>query len=58
MKQLYIKSLQMIKSLNIESELQYNKMLRQYIILNTKTLKYMAGTRSFKKIIKIANQEY
>ena len=53
----YIKSLQMIKDLNIKSELEYTKLLRQFILLNLKSLKYMAGTKSFKNIVKIANTQ-
>ena len=53
----YIKSLQMIKDLNIKSELEYTKLLRQFILLNLRSLKYMAGTKSFKNIVKLANAQ-
>ena len=53
----YIKSLQMIKDLNIKSELEYSRLLRQFILLNLKSLKYMAGTKSFKNIVKLANAQ-
>ena len=56
MKEMYIKSLQMIKRLNIQNEEEYNKLLNNYLILNVESLKYISQTRSFKKIIKIAKE--
>jgi hypothetical protein len=44
----------MIKELNIKSEKEYNKLLHQYLILSSESLKYISQTRRFKKIIKIA----
>lgn len=55
MEKAYIKSLQMIKELNIKDEKEYNKIAREYLILNLISLKYIAGTKSFKQIIKYAN---
>lgn len=54
MKEAYFKSLQMIKILDIKSEKEYNKLLHQYLILSSESLKYISQTRRFKKIIKIA----
>ena len=54
MKEAYLKSLQMIKILDIKSEKEYNKLLHQYLILSSESLKYISQTRRFKKIIKIA----
>ena len=54
MKEAYLKSLHMIKELNIKSEKEYNKLLHQYLILSSESLKYISQTRRFKKIIKIA----
>ena len=56
MKETYLKSLQMIKRLNIINEKQYNQLLNNYLILNLESLKYISQTRSFKKIIKIAEE--
>ena len=56
MKEMYIKSLQMIKELNIKNEKEYNKLLHSYLILNAESLKYISQTKSFKKIIKIAKE--
>lgn len=54
MKEYYLKSLQMIKELNIKSEEEYNKLVKDYKILSAESLKYISRTRRFKKIIKLA----
>lgn len=54
MKELYNKSLQKIKVLNIKNEKQYNKLLKDHLILSSESLKYISGTRRFSKIIKLA----
>lgn len=56
MKEAYEKSLRMIKQLNIKNEKEYNELLKDYLILNTESLKYISRTRKFKKIIKIAEE--
>jgi len=56
MKELYKKSLQMIKELNIKKEKEYIELTRNYLILNIESLKWMAQTRRWKKILKIANE--
>lgn len=56
MKEMYIKSLQMIKVLNIKKEKDYNKLLHNYLILSSESLKYISGTRRFRKIIKLARE--
>lgn len=56
MKEAYLKSLQMIKALNIQDEKEYNKLLHNYLILTTESLKYISQTRSFKKIVKLAKE--
>lgn len=56
MKEMYIKSLQMIKNLNIKNEKDYSRLLRDYLLLNTESLKYISQTRSFRKIIRIAKE--
>ncbi len=55
MKELYIKSLRMIKNLNVKNKKQYIKLVRDYRILNLESLKYISQTRSFRKIRKLAN---
>ena len=56
MKEAYLKSLQMIKELNIQNEKEYNKLLHNYLLLNSESLKYISQTRSFKRIIRLAEE--
>lgn len=55
MKTTYQKSLQMIKELNVKNKKEYRKLVRNYLILNLESLKYISQTKSFRKIKKIAN---
>lgn len=55
MKKLYENSLQAIKVLEIKNEGEYNRLLKDYMILSLESLKWMSGTRNFKKIVKLAN---
>lgn len=54
MKEMYIKSLRMIKELNIKNKKEYIKLVQNYRILNLESLKYISQTRSFRKIRKMA----
>jgi hypothetical protein len=45
----------MIKELNVKNKKEYRKLVRNYLILNFESLKYMSQTKSFRKIKKIAN---
>lgn len=56
MKEAYLKSLQMIKRLQIKNENQYNELLKNYLVLNSESLKYISQTRSFKRIIRLAEE--
>lgn len=56
MKEAYLKSLQMIKKLDIKNEKEYNKLLHNYLLLNSESLKYISQTRSFRKIIKMSKE--
>lgn len=56
MEESYRQSLQMIKVLNIKNEKEYNKLVKNYLILNAESLKYISQTRKFKKIIKLAEE--
>ena len=56
MKEAYEESLRMIKALNIKNEKEYNRLVRNYLILNAESLKYISRTRRFKKIIKLAKE--
>ena len=52
----YKESLRMIKVLNVKNEKEYNRLVQNYLILNTESLKYISRTRRFKKIIKQAKE--
>ncbi len=54
MKTAYEKSLQMIKELNVKNKKEYIKLVRNYLILNFESLKYISQTKSFRKIKKLA----
>ncbi|MBQ9313540.1 MAG: hypothetical protein IJ220_00835 [Clostridia bacterium] len=55
MREAFEKSLQMIKVLNVRNEEEYNSLLKDYEILSAESLKYIAQTRDFNKIIKMAS---
>ncbi len=54
MKSTYQRSLRMIKELNIKNKKEYKKLVRNYLILNLESLKYMSQTKNFRKIRKLA----
>lgn len=54
MKEMYIKSLRMIKNLNVKNKKEYRKLVRNYLILNFESLKYISQTKRFRKIRKLA----
>ena len=56
MEKYYLKSLQMIKNLNIKNKKEYNKLLADYLVLSVISLKYYAQTNNFKKIIEKARE--
>lgn len=56
MKEAYEKSLQMIKILNIKTEEEYIKILRDYLLLSLPSLKYVTGKRDFDEIVKLAKE--
>ena len=56
MQELYEKSLRVIKLLNIKTKEEYNKLLKDYLLLNIESLKYVTGTRNFKEIVKYAEE--
>ena len=56
MQEYYLKSLQMIKNLNIKSKKEYNKLLADYLVLSVISLKYYAKTNNFKEILERAKE--
>lgn len=56
MKEAYLQALQMIKPLKIKDEKEYNKLVKDYLILSSESLKYISRTRKFKKIVMIVEE--
>ena len=56
MKELFIKSLQMIKILGVNSQSDYEFLTRDFLILSSESLRYMAQKDSFEEIVKMANE--
>lgn len=56
MKELYKKSLRIIKYGNIKTVKQYNRMTECYQIMNLYTLKYISGKNNFREIVKMAEE--
>ncbi len=51
MQESYLKSLRMIKILDIKTEKEYKKLLNDYLLLSAESLKYISQTEDFDKII-------
>ena len=56
MKEAYLRSLQMIKILNIKNRNEYNRYKNYYLVLNIDSLKYISDKRNFNDIIRIAKE--
>ena len=56
MKNEFIKSLQMIKILEIKNQEQYKNLSKNFLVLSLDSLKYMSQTNNFKEIVKMANK--
>lgn len=56
MKNEFIKSLQMIKILNIKNQEQYINISKDFLVLSLDSLKYISQKKNFKEIVKIANE--
>lgn len=50
MKEMYEKSLQMIKKYNVKEEKEYNKLAKQNKLLNSESIKYISQNRNFSQI--------
>lgn len=55
-KEAYLKSLQMIKILNIKTEREYIRILQDYLLLSLPSLQYITGEKDFNKIIKLSEE--
>lgn len=56
MQEMYKKSLQMIKILNIKNKSDYNKLKNYHLLLNIDSLKYISQKQNFKDIIRLAKE--
>ena len=56
MKEAYLRSLQMIKILNIKNRNEYNRYKKYYLVLSIDSLKYISDKRNFNDIIRIAKE--
>ena len=56
MKEIYIKSLQIIKELNIKTEKEYKALVKNKLILRLPSLKYIACTDNFTEIVELAKE--
>ena len=56
MKEMYIKSLQMIKELNIKTEKEYKALVKNNLILRLPSLKYISCTDDFDEIVELAKE--
>lgn len=56
MQENYLKSLQMIKILNIKTRKEYNKLLNDYLLLSVESLKYISQKDNFRQIVRQAKE--
>ena len=56
MKNEFMKSLQMIKILQIKNQEQYRNLTKNFLVLSLDSLKYMSQKNNFKEIVKMANE--
>ena len=56
MKEMYEESLRLIKILELKTEDEYNKLVKEFLVLNIESLKYISQTRDFNKIIEYAKK--
>ena len=52
----FIKSLQMIKILEIKNQEQYENLTKDFLVLSLCSLKYISQKNSFQEIIDMANE--
>lgn len=56
MKNQFIKSLQMIKILEIKTQNEYVNLSKDFLVLSLDSLKYISQKDNFKEIVEMANQ--
>lgn len=52
----FIRSLQMIKILGIQNQIQYKSLSRDFLVLSLDSLKYISQKNDFKEIVKMADE--
>ena len=56
MQENYLKSLQMIRILDIKTEDEYKKLLKNYLLLSVASLKYISQKDNFRQIVRQAKE--
>ena len=56
MQELFFKSLQMIKVLDIKKQSEYEKMITYFFVLSPESLKYISQKETFAEIIEMAKK--
>lgn len=53
-KEAYNRSLQIIAEYNIKNETEYNKLAKEYLLLNSESMKYISQVKEFSEVIQKA----
>lgn len=53
-KEAYNRSLQKIAEYNIRNETEYNKLAKEYLLLNSESMKYISQKENFLDVIQLA----
>lgn len=53
-KEAYNRSLQKIAEYNIKNETEYNKLAKEYLLLNSESMKYISQVKEFSEVIQKA----
>ena len=56
MQENYLKSLRMIRILDIKTEDEYKKLLNDYLLLSVQSLKYISQKDNFRQIVRQAKE--
>lgn len=56
MQENYLKSLRMIRILDIKTEDEYKKLLKNYLLLSVESLKYISQKDNFRQIVRQAKE--
>ena len=56
MQKYYEKSLKTIQEKNIQNEKEYNKLVKTYLLLSARSLKFISGTNKFEEIVELSKK--